>query len=238
MRKSTKNVIIVLLIGVLFSCAEKPETVIKNYVEAPSVAERFKFVSIDDSLKEVFFNHYKSYKLLKLVNIEEIKPVRNDYFVASVNISYKGFSGEKQIAFEYYLIKTNDGIKIDWLNTVGYNPISKKMHEIQNPKSDVAIKAKLTLTNNYEAGFSTFTNMTSTHYAIDISGFGWDITGYVEKNSPVGKRLIKVLQDDQSHKFEILVRRIGKMPWNVHGAILWREVAGFYILDIKKETWY
>ena len=54
MRKSTKNVIIVLLIGVLFSCAEKPETVIKNYVEAPSVAERFKFISIDDSLKEVF----------------------------------------------------------------------------------------------------------------------------------------------------------------------------------------
>ena len=235
MRKLTKNVISVLLIGVLFSCGEKPETVIKNYLEAPSAEERVKFISIDDSLKEVFFNYYNHYRPSKLINIREVKPVNDNYFIVSGKYAFN----ERQREFEYYLIKTNDGIKIDWLNSVGYNPISKKMHEIQNPKSDVAIKAELKLTDNYHSGLSTFTNMKSTHYAIKILGFGWENEiGYVEKDSDIGKRLIAVLQDEQLHKFEIIIRRMGRVLFNVYGGRMWREVPGFYILDIKKETWY
>jgi hypothetical protein len=147
------------------------------------------------------------------VDVISIAPgPKPDYLTAAYKLtaSVDGNTGTAELGS--YLVKTKDGLKIDWAASNGYNPISF---------TSLAAGNTSPLTLRVIAEQSTFfkyqyAKAEGTHHSIELEQRVGERTeklhGYVAKDSTVGKRLFDIMNDGQKHKLVITVQRSGVEP--------------------------
>ncbi|MFA7172643.1 MAG: SHD1 domain-containing protein [Kiritimatiellia bacterium] len=95
---------------------------------------------------------------------------------------------------EYYLKKTEEGYKIDWESSVGFNTMSPKEFNVTKPTTPVRFKveAKLDDHHNYE-----FHQTEDIFYSIALQEGGGNRIGYgyVKKKDAIGQKLFEKLKD-------------------------------------------
>ncbi len=92
--------------------------------------------------------------------------------------------------------QTKNGFFVDWENTVFYNPIPWEAYVNTHPESPLEFRVLCTLALDYEYPFSDRDKYVSVSLAHPLSDDSAILYGYAERDSPLGKRLIELLEDD------------------------------------------
>ena len=164
---------------------------IQSYYACKKWEDRLAYVlkpeSVKPYMKEYYSDNYKSSIIKKdLISIQGGGYQTNE-----------SFKVVRDGSIIIYCKKTNDGFKIDWEASSGYNPISTKTYKAN--LSTVPSEFRVT------AGIDTYYNFNYrdaqiTHWSIrtsDINGDG--ISCYISKSSLEGKKIYEILKDGKNH---------------------------------------
>lgn len=97
----------------------------------------------------------------------------------------------------YCLVKTPDGLKIDWRCSVGYGPMTIQAFKARVPDLPVLFRANAKLSDYFNYGFS---KAQRTHYSIELNDAAGDIIhAYIAKSSTDAERLFRIVEDSKLH---------------------------------------
>lgn len=196
-------VILVSLISFSGCGSKTPEQVVENYLKAKDWQERLKYVLEPDRVKPVMEKRYSTnYTPPDKIKVNPVKPIKDQWFEVEAILN-----GDR---ISYYLQKTENGYKIDWESSVGYNaPMTVAAFKAQRPKEPMKFRVIGNLSNSYpyipwEIRREAEKNLWSVGLR---DGDGNSIAyGYIEKESDDGKRLYELLKDGEKHKFTAIIK--------------------------------
>ena len=110
----------------------------------------------------------------------------------------------------YYVKNTRGGFKIDWEASTGFNEVSWKALKVSRPTKPVDMRVEAVLDDYYNYAFA---NAERTHYSIRFGLEG--VSGYVRKDSRLGKRLFDILKDGEGHNLVLSIRFLPNSYGNV-----------------------
>ena len=195
--KRTKYVFCAILIllavvvsVVMFKMTSRKSAIetVRAYLSAHSWRDRLPFVLNPEKVKPLMENYYKEMSLKnKFEIITDTNPVPDQYGFVIIQAK----ANDQEIS--YTLKKTQDGYRIDWEASVGYNPVSIAEFRATKPTTPVRVRDLAKLDDGYFSEFYTYRNA---YYSIRFKEWGW---GYVNKTSEIGKILFDKLKDGKAH---------------------------------------
>jgi len=156
--------------------------------------------------------YYKELNFSEPIKFSNIKKVNNltlpdSVQLVSVVITRKNaFGSEINNIYEYYVVQLkNEGFKIDWLSSIGYNKLSLKAYQATKPSEVGIFRLDCKLSDYYNYGYIDLQNK---YYSIECySEFDESIIyAYVDKNSDDGKKIFEILKDGNNHKLVLAVK--------------------------------
>ncbi len=191
-------------------------------------AERGEYVTDSEEFEKVQENYYKNRQIVDDVEITvtSVKAhTKADYLtvVAKHKVTLNGIKSTQ--VKDYYLMKTKDGLKLDWSANAGYNPVGFKAWAAGTDKS-LTLRVEVELSDTY---YFQYFDAKETHYSISCEekygGRSDSFHGYVTKNSALGKKLFDIVKDGQKCKLTVAIERTGSET----------RVVG--IKELVSETW-
>ena len=197
---------------------------VRAYLSTPSNRDRMAFVLNPEKVKpledaywnELWAGHPREW--FEILTDTDPAPTPAGGIVIKVNIRRVG-----QRLYDFYLKKTDNGYRIDWEITVGYNPTSIKMLQATKPTTPVRLRllAKIDDYWNYNAS----QNARESYWSIMLNGADVDLGhGYVEKNTEIGQRISKILEDGNKHKMVLEVKFISSSSSSIYCLLITKIV--------------
>jgi hypothetical protein len=193
-----------------------PVTLIEKYFASKTWQERLMYVLDSASTKPLMEKYYENSDFSDLPTFKDIKQInQNPDFILpdsvilmSITASWKNaFGGEISEQFYYYLVKTGNGLKIDWPSSIGYNSLSLDVYKATKPTDIKTFKLTCKLSDYYNFGYF---DSDDKYYSIDCetseNGSYSSIYGYVQKESEDGKKMFEILKDGKSHKMTLALQ--------------------------------
>ena len=191
----------------------KAERVVEAYLLSDTAKGRARFVLAPKMALPRMEKFYEEYNLSgtevkELSRIDgEGDPKPGKY--GKYRAGYINRRGYKNTSI-YYVKNTKDGFKIDWEAAIGYNEMSWKAFKVSRPTKPVTMRVEAVLDDYYNYAFA---NAERTHYSIH---FGLErVSGYVRKDSRLGKRLFDILKDGEEHNLVLEIRFLPNSYGNV-----------------------
>lgn len=190
--------------------------------------ERGKYVTHPKEFEKLQETHYKDRRIADEVQTTVTSAKagpKADYLtvVARHKITLDGKKGT--VVFDYYLVNTKKGLKIDWMATIGYNPVGFKAWAAGTDHT-LTVRAEAELSDYYNYHYG---DAQDTHYSVkfveNYVNRSDRFHGYVSKDSDLGKNLFEIVKDGQRHKLTVSVERTG------------RETSVVGIKQLVSETW-
>ena len=113
---------------------------------------------------------------------------------------YINRKGDKNTSI-HYVKNTRDGMKINWEATAGYNELSWNTFKASRPTKPVTMRVEAVLDDYYNYAFA---NAERTHYSIRFRLER--VSGYVRKDSRLGRRIFDILKDGEEHNLILKIR--------------------------------
>lgn len=165
---------------------------IQSYYACKKWEDRLAYVlkpeSVKPKMKEYYSDNYKS----SIIKKDRISIQGGGYQ------SNESFKVVLDRSTNFYCKKINDGFKIDWEASIGYNPISMKTYKanLSTVPSEFLVKASIGTTYFYN-----YRDAQITHWNIMTSDEdGNSIYCYITKSSLEGKKIYEILKDGESHE--------------------------------------
>lgn len=163
---------------------------IRSYFACENWEDRLLFclnpLEIKPFLQERYSNNYKNYQIdVKQININGSGFKLNEVFKVWVE------------DLLFYCKKTNEGYKIDWEASVGYNPLSLKTYKakLESNPTEFRVIAELGTYYNYN-----FRDSSHTHWNIELKDSERNrISCYVRISTKEGKQIYEILKDGKKH---------------------------------------
>jgi hypothetical protein len=164
---------------------------IQSYYGSKKWEDRLAYVlqpEIEKSkMSEYYTDNYKSGKIKK----DQISILGSGY---KTNQIFKVKMGSQIV----YCKKTNDGFKIDWEATIGYNQVSMITFKANLSSQPTEFRVYATIDTYYNYNYS---NAQNTHWNININAEEGNIPGgYINKSSVEGKKIYDILKDGKQHQ--------------------------------------
>jgi len=173
---------------------------IHDYLFVDNWEERLDYVKNPDNINEIMKDYYKNSKFPIDSNsvIEILEPKKNKLDLmewSSVWVKLK--KGDREWAYEYYIQNTKNGLKIDWLASIGYNEITAIAIIANLDKGIHKFRVYSKLTENYSSKFDKLD-----FYKIFLRDTEDNVLGYcyIKKNSVDGQDIFNILKDGKWHK--------------------------------------
>ena len=151
---------------------------------------------------EIYYSSSKKWTPPEFEIITLNEPIASKTGWVKVDVDFK-----KEI-ITYFVKKTNNGYKIDWEASTGFN--STTVEEFMAARSITPVRMRLfgKLSDFYN---HEFRDANSIAWSIELSDynhphFGW---GYILKNTDDGARLFKALKDGRYHK---IIAEVSYLP--------------------------
>lgn len=175
--------------GALVSAKDSIADVIVKYRACEEWEERLQYVMEPERIRPLMQSYYakKGFNSIEL-DFEAIKKglvkLKENLFVTKG----LGIGG-------YYVVKTNEGYKVDWEATVEYNPI--EVLELENmPGKTIEWRGDIKISSDYEyKWYHRFFDMSSGKYM------------FTEKGTKVDKDMFEIMKDGEYHSIIVKVKR-------------------------------
>lgn len=162
---------------------------IQSYYACKNWEDRVHFVlnpvDVEPLMRGYYLDNYKFQQIPK----EEIYLQGSDYKLGQV---FKVLCQNNLV----YCKKTNDGFKIDWEATTGFNPISFKTFKagLGSATAEYRVTAEIDSYYNF-----SFIKAQETHWSVRLVA-DESLAGYISKSTADGKRLNEILMDGKQHQ--------------------------------------
>ena len=165
---------------------------IQSYYSCKKWEDRLAFIlkpeNVKSSMKGYYTDKYKSSTVTK----DKISIQGSGY---KINELFKVVISGYTIL---YCKKTNDGFKIDWEASAGFNPISMKTFKANLSTHPTEFRVNATIGTSYHSNYRDAMN---THWNVLIEDKeGNTIRGYIGKSSAEGKKLYEILKDGKKNE--------------------------------------
>ena len=190
--------------------------VIQNYYKAKKWDDKLIYVLNPESVKPLMASAYKDEYKAYSYEKSQINIASSNYALGK---TFKVFVDGKSI----YITKTNDGFKIDWEATYGYNPTSFAVFNSEKSTKPTVFRAEIYLDDYYIEGVG----LSKTYYvSMRESEFGacWmpaNISGELKKLLADGKKhqvfleaQYRTFSDDYSSIEKIVITKFIKDGWD------------------------
>ncbi len=164
---------------------------IQSYYACKKWEDRLAYVlkpeSVKPYMKQYYSDNYKSSIIKKdIISIQGAGYQTNE-----------SFKVVRDGSIIIYCKKTNDGFKIDWEASYGYNPISMKTYKANLSTVPSEFRVKASIGTNY---FDNYRDAQITHWNImTYDEDGNVIYCYITKSFLDGKKIYEILKDGESH---------------------------------------
>jgi hypothetical protein len=165
---------------------------IQSYFSCKKWEDRVGFVLNPEVMKPYMKNRYSDNYISKIITKEEI------------NIQGSGFKGNEVFIvivkdWTFYIKKTTDSYKIDWLASIGYNLTPMLTFKANLTTQPTEFRVDAILGNSYNYNYYEAQN---THWSVRISCSEerGPLYNFISKNSEEGKKLYSILKDGKSHQ--------------------------------------
>lgn len=165
--------------------------------------------SISDVIDRYLYTDNVNDRLKFVMEPERVKPLMEKWYNGTVpsrqrdktNVNYEKLSDKVYWSDDFYLIKTEDGYKIDWEASVCYNPIDNNKYGELPLNEEFEVRGTI-----YNGGYNLNEEVYSGYSISYIEpDKGFDVF-YVEIDSPINKRLKKLMKGS-SHEIILKARR-------------------------------
>ncbi len=165
---------------------------IQSYYTSKKWEDRLAFVMKPETVKSYMKGYYTDNNIHNTVIKDDILIQGSGY---KINESFKVVIDNKTII---YCKKTNDGFKIDWEASVGFNPVSMRTFKANLSKQPTEFRVEATIGNYYNFNYRDSKN---THWNVSIDcKENSNISGcYISKSSEEGKKLYEIIKDGKTH---------------------------------------
>ena len=195
---------------------------IQSYYSCKKWEDRLAFILkpeiVKSSMKGYYTDNYKSSTVTK----DNISIQGSGY---KINESFKVIIDGDIII---YCKKTNDGFKIDWEASAGFNPVSMKTFKANLSTQPTEFRVNATISNYYNYNYIDSQN---THWNVLIKDIERNtiIGCYISKSSAEGKKLYDILKDGKTHALILelkiddtenksgntsIITRVAKVGWS------------------------
>ena len=179
--------------------------VVEGYLKAKDWKERLPFVhdapKQEAAMKAKYEGAMFQFQNQSVQKIEEIEKHPKHYLVKATwteKLKAQKFAG-------YYVVhKTEDGFKMDWPASVGYNPTSLKTLVSKKPKEAHSLRLIVTSKSTFEGDYA---NAKDTHYCFLLKEDNplQTVYGYIPKTNPDAQRLIDLLKTRKETRDRVIV---------------------------------
>ena len=193
-----------------------PKILMEKYLACKTWQDRLLYVLDTSNVKPLMEKYYINLDLTTLHDIKDIKQIPsglNTKLTDSIINMSATFQSKNNVGvditeqYTYYLVKTANGLKIDWLGSIGYNPISMNVYRATKPADVEIFRMNCKLSDYYNYGYIDSSDQ---YYSIECitndSVSPSNINGYVLKNSADGIKLFNILKDGESHKMTLALK--------------------------------
>ena len=197
-----------------------PKTLMEKYLTTKKWQDRLLYILDSSAVKPVMEEYYKNVEFIKLPKISDINQIKiidssiteDSVMLISITFIDKEVSGDgiKSAPVFYYVKNTKNGLKVDWLGSIGYNPIKLNVYKATKPKDAVIFRLACKLSDYYNYGYREkeneyysilCTSMYNNDHEEDAS-----LTGYILKKSDDGIKLFEILKDGNFHYVTIALK--------------------------------
>jgi len=235
---------VILLTIALSSCngpsnkINDPIKVTERYLNSKSWNERLLYVLDSSTVKPLIAKHYKNTDFsvpMKYSNIRKLIPDNLNSVVSdsiiTIGVTILGtnaFGVEVSKEFVYYLVKTDEGFKIDWPGSIGYNPMPLNVYMSTRPMDVQIFRLYCSLSDYYNRGYYRSQDQ---YYSIECTNEdGYPrIYSYILKNSIDGQKLLEILKDGDYHRITLAIRYDKKSEGS-------SDVTTLY--NLRSDSWY
>lgn len=157
--------------------------VIYNYLNAPSIQEKAKYVIDSEKNHGKMMKYYDEYMptKYKLENFVSYLSIGNKNYKAYYEIE-NSFGGK---SMQYlYLTKINSKFYIDWIKSTGYNDINLEEFKENKNLNEIIVRAYVSFDKNFDD---------DKNYQFYVSANSTSLYTRQEKNSDLGKELFDLL---------------------------------------------
>jgi hypothetical protein len=187
-----------------------PKILVEKYLACKTWQERLLYVLDSTNVKALMEKHYSKADLTnppKIKDIQQNPKGFNTKLTDSILIMKGTFDTEIYEQFIYYIVKTKEGLKIDWLSSIGYNTFSLNVYQATKPTDVKIFRMNCKLSDYYNFGYI---NSSDQFYSIECITNDNEspsmIHGYVLKNSVDGIKIFDILKDGESHKMSLALK--------------------------------
>ncbi len=165
---------------------------IQKYLLTASVAERTQYVISNDKTTNRMQSYYS----------QGMKPRE----IKSSEITFGNHVGEYFVVFsdvsKYYVKNVGGKYLINWESSVGFNDVNLKAYQASRVSS-IEVKVEASLGNYYNYNYADKeAQYISVNLEDPIAGY---VTGYVSRNSTLGKNLMNILSDGREHQIIVQI---------------------------------
>lgn len=192
-----------------------PLELVEKYLKSKSWQDRLLYVLDSSTVKPLMAKYYeksdfsiptKFKNLRRIIDNSSEKANADSVQTISVSFSNKNAFGV-DISREviYYIVKTENGLKIDWPGSVGYNPMKLNVYMATMPKNVMIFRLYCRLSDYYNHGYI---HSQGQCYAIECTNEdGYPrIYSYILKKSVDGQKLFEILKDGEYHRITLAIK--------------------------------
>lgn len=223
-----------------------PKTLIEKYLSSKTLQERCQYVYDTARVKSVMESYYQKTDFsspIRLGNIKQLPYSFNSNISDSVmlmNVVIFGknvFGKEVSDTYEYYILNMgNEGLKIDWFSSIGYNKLSLNTFQAISPSDINVFRLNCKISDYYYYGYI---DLKDKYYSIECNSEldNSNINGYIDKKSEDGRKLFEILKDGNPHKLVLALKYDYKSERSSDIAAIKKLVAiGWYYNDKIEKT--
>ena len=194
----------------------KAERVVEAYLLSETAKDRARFVMNPMTALPRMEKYYRDRNLRSLLEINAISrvdgegegdPKAGKYGEYRADVANRRGSTN---VYYYYVKNTRGGMKIDWEAVIGYNEMSWNAFKASRPTKPVTMRVEAVLSDYYNYAFASAER---SHYSIRFGLEG--VSGYVRKDSRLGKRLFDILKDGEEHRLILSIHFLPNSSGNV-----------------------
>jgi hypothetical protein len=162
--------------------------VVQNYFKAKKWEDRLPFVYKPDLVKPLMADAYQNEYRSEIFENDKINVPSSNYLLGR---SFKIFVNGEIV----YLKKTEDGFKIDWEATIGYNPKQTSVICSEKSTNPNILRVEMKLYDSYSDDYG----LTKSKY-ISLNIPGCIFVAFISISNSKALELKKVLSDGKSHQ--------------------------------------
>lgn len=159
------------------------EKIVKLFGLAKSPEEMAEYIINPDELLNILKKKYKSTNLpLNFTDFNTPLKLRDKIFLVK----------PQNTQLEFYVIDTEQGYKIDWLASTGYNETS--LVEVLNDQISEPKEVRIIAKMKYQQGIK------ENIYRLVLSDYDWEVKAFGDKNTEDGKKLYDLIKNGDEVK--------------------------------------